>query len=90
MLNKRHNDICSYHVWELQTTGKIQVKWIPGDRNLSYLLTNNTMTGDIKHKADKWNTDKNGDGMIGRVKVSLVFGKVTWVDIEVLGGRYNE
>ena len=48
------------------------------------------MTGDIKHKADKWKTDKNGDGMIGRVKVSLVFGKVTWVDIEVLGGRYNE
>ena len=73
MLNKRHSGICYHRVRESQTTGKIQTGWIPGESNLTYLLSKTTIDGNIRHsivefifrnKAAKWNTDKNNNDRI--------------------------
>ena len=50
VLNKRHNTICYHRVREAQASGTFRVVWIPGEYNLADLFTNNTMTGNMKHK----------------------------------------
>ena len=47
--NKRHNTICYHRVIESQTAGTLKLGWIPGEYNPSYLLTNTTTTGNMRH-----------------------------------------
>ena len=49
VLNKRHNAICYHRVIESKAAGTMRVGWIPGEYNLAYLLTNSTMTGNMRH-----------------------------------------
>ena len=49
VLNKRHNAICYHRVREAQSAQMIRVAWIPGDINLSDLLTKTTMPGNKKN-----------------------------------------
>ena len=74
MSNKRHNGIFYHRVRESQEAGNIHVGCIPGERNLSDLLTKTTMAGNDRHsiveiiyhnKAAKWKEDKNNDGRFG-------------------------
>ena len=49
VLNKRHNAICYHRVREAQAAQIIRVAWIPGDLNLSDLLTKTTMPANKKN-----------------------------------------
>ena len=49
VLNKRHNAICYHRVREAQAAQMIRVAWIPGDMNLSDLLTKTTMPANKKN-----------------------------------------
>ena len=49
VLNKRHNTICYHRVREAQAEQIIRVAWIPGDLNLSDLLTKTTMPANKKN-----------------------------------------
>ena len=43
VLNKRNNDICHHQVREAQAAQTIRVAWIPGEMNVSDLLSKTTM-----------------------------------------------
>lgn len=49
VLNKRHNAICYHRVREAQAAQIIRVAWIPGDLNLSDLLTKTTIPTNKKN-----------------------------------------
>ena len=74
ILNKQHNTIFSHRVWELQATGKTQVKYIPCERNLADSFMKTTMVGKVRHyimevifhkKLAKWKADKTENERIG-------------------------
>ena len=48
VLNRTHKDICYNRVIGPQADGTFRVGWIPGDYNLVYLMTNTTMTGNMR------------------------------------------
>ena len=50
VLNKRHNDICYHRVREAQAAQIIRVAWIPGDMDVSDLLTKTTMPANKKNQ----------------------------------------
>ena len=50
VLNKRHNAICYHQVREAQAAQIIRVAWIPGDMNISDLLTKTTMPANKKNQ----------------------------------------
>ena len=49
VLNKRHNAICYHRVREAQAAMIIRTGWIPGDLNLSDILTKTTMPANKKN-----------------------------------------
>ena len=49
MLKKLHDAIYYHLVWGSQAPSKIHVGWVPGERNLAYLLTKTTMAGNARH-----------------------------------------
>ena len=49
-MNKRHNAICYHRVREAQAAQIIRVAWIPGDLNLSDVLTKTTMPANKKNR----------------------------------------
>ena len=50
VLNKRHNAICYHRVREAHAAQIIRVAWIPGEMNLSDLLTKTTMPANKKNQ----------------------------------------
>ena len=50
VLNKRHHAICYHRVREAQAAQIIRVAWIPGDMNVSDLLTKTTMPANKKNQ----------------------------------------
>ena len=50
VLNKRHNAICYHRVREAQAAQIIRVAWIPGEMNISDLLTKTTIPENKKNQ----------------------------------------
>ena len=48
VLHKIHNAICYHRVRDAHYTVTLRVGWIPGEYNLSYLLTKTTTTGNTR------------------------------------------
>ena len=49
VLNKINNAICYHRVREAQDVGTLRIGWIPGEYNISYLLTKTKMIGNMRH-----------------------------------------
>ena len=49
VLNKRHNSICYHRVIEPQAARTLRVGWIPGEYNLTYMLTKTKIIGNMRH-----------------------------------------